>query len=413
MNITTPPAQALDVPLEVLSAAAFRYTWNIPVAGDTATLPLVPSSDYNIKVYWGDGQSHHITSPTDPNRIHTYATSGTKTILIHGLFDELAFSAHPERLLDVKYWGTQNWGSMKDMFKNCTSLTTFSATALPSTASVTDFSGAFEGANNFIGDISGWSTQSSTTMARMFKGAVKFNAPIGSWNVSNVSDFSEMFSAAGIRPDNDLVLTEAEPAVPMIFNQSLSSWDVRNATKMTRMFAGATLFNSSIASWRTGNVTDMTMMFYYARAFNQPLNRVDLGVGVTAWDVSKVISMKMMFFRAESFDSSLSGWQADELQSLERTFAFATAFNQPLDLGLTPKLVSLRETFYSASSLDQPIRLDVSRVRNFYRTFAYATLFDQPLTLSEGGTWSPGCHPSDPKSINMSSMFIGAHRFNH
>jgi surface protein len=403
VNITSPPAQALAVPLEVLSTAAFRYTWNIPVAGDTATLPLVPSSSYDIKVYWGDGQMDIITDPADLNRIHYFTTAGVKTILIHGLFDELAFSAHPERLLDVKYWGTQNWGSMKDMFKNCTSLTTFSATDLPSTASVTDFSGAFEGANNFIGDISGWNTQSSTTMARMFKGAVKFNAPIGSWNVSNVSDFSEMFSSQGFPAmPSSPPLTQARPTDPMIFNQPLGSWNMAKANNLSRMFAGAVEFNQDISSWNTVDVTNMSMMFFYAEKFNQPLNQSG-----SSWNVSKVTDMAQMFQKAIAFNGTLNNWTPIALTTMERMFAYASVFNQPLAWsGGTPALLNLQETFWSASSFNSAVDLDVRRVRTFYRTFAYATSFNDPSV----STWTPGS-TSGVTNITMSGMFTGATAF--
>ena len=407
INITSPQAQALAVSLPVLSTTAFRYTWNAPALSPTATLPLIAGKTYDIHVYWGDGQSHHITDPADPNRIHTYAGGGIKTILIHGTFSELAFSTDPDRLRDVVSWGTQSWTSMKDMFKNCTSLATYSAAGAPVTSAVTDFSGMFEGASNFNGDISTWNTQSATTLARMFKGAANFNAPIGVWNVSNVTNFSEMFSAAGIPASPTLL--EAEPAVPMTFNQGLSNWDVGNATNMSRMFAGAISFNSLISNWSTGNVTDMSLMFYYAKAFNASLDTVNLGPAI-AWDVSKVTSMKMMFFRAQAFNSTLNVWTPTMLTSMERMFAHAVNFNQPLSwggLGSTPALTNLSETFYGAASLNSVVDIDVSKVTTFYRTFAYANSFDQPL-----GTWTPGCGIIAPQTVNMSSVFAGAVTFN-
>jgi surface protein len=407
INITSPPAQALAAQLDVLGTNTFHYTWNIPVSGDTATLPLIAGKSYNVRVYWGDGQMNTITDPADPNRIHTYTSAGTKAILIHGTFAELAFATHPERLLDVKYWGTQDWVSMKDMFKNCTSLTDFGATTPPVTTATTDFSGTFEGAINFNSDISGWNTQAATTLARMFKGADKFNAPIGTWDVGNVTNFSEMFSAAGI-PTNP-VLFEAEPAVPMIFNQSLSSWNVSSATNMSRMFAGATHFNSPIASWLTGNVTDMTMMFYYAKAFNQDLVSINVGPGI-AWDVTKVTSMKMMFFRAENFNGLLTGWTPNFLTTMERMFAYASIYDKPLlwgGVGITVNLTSLSETFYGASAFDKMVEIDVSKVTTFYRTFAYAALFNQALS-----SWNPGIALTGVTTINFSSMFIGAAAFN-
>lgn len=52
INITSPPAQALAAQLEVLATNTFRYTWDIPASGDTATLPLISGKSYNVRVYW-------------------------------------------------------------------------------------------------------------------------------------------------------------------------------------------------------------------------------------------------------------------------------------------------------------------------------------------------------------------------
>jgi hypothetical protein len=65
--------------------APFVFTVSVTI-GQIFTLPLVNFGSFtpNIEVDWGDGQTSIITSTTDPDRIHTYSTAGTKTIKIIG-----------------------------------------------------------------------------------------------------------------------------------------------------------------------------------------------------------------------------------------------------------------------------------------------------------------------------------------
>jgi hypothetical protein len=55
-------------------------------AGQSITLPLADCSGQspNIAVNWGDSSSSTVTSSSDSNRIHTYASAGSYTITISG-----------------------------------------------------------------------------------------------------------------------------------------------------------------------------------------------------------------------------------------------------------------------------------------------------------------------------------------
>lgn len=64
----------------------FQFQITVPSNGYTYELPAkaYSTSQPNISVDWGDSSSSTITSETDSNRFHTYATSGVKTISISG-----------------------------------------------------------------------------------------------------------------------------------------------------------------------------------------------------------------------------------------------------------------------------------------------------------------------------------------
>ncbi len=408
--LADPPASALAIPVEVLETTTFRYTWNVPTPGDTATLPLLEGMTYNVRIFWGDGQTSTLNGiPTAQTRTHTYAEAGEKVIWISGIFSALRFAWNPERLLDVTFWGSQPFTDMGGMFQNCVKLRTFSAPFPPDTSSVGRFTSVFEGATEFNGAVNDWDVSSATTMNRMFKGAISFDQPLHSWNVSSVIDFGEMFASGSAPESPELFESVPGPVDPMIFNQDIGNWNTSSATSFRKMFAGATLFNQNLGNWNTANVTDMSMMFYYATGFmNGGDSSAQPGLRTieNSWNVSNVGTMEGMFMHAESFNASLSGWTGTQLLSLRRTFAYATAFNQDLSSWMTPELTDLSETFFQASSFNSPVFSYVRKVGDFTRTFAHATQFNQDLS-----GWEPGGVPS-PSSVSMAGMFEDAQSFN-
>jgi surface protein len=126
--------------------------------------------------------------------------------------------------------GLTGINSGKEMFRGCTSVTTFTEPAFFDDVSgnVTTMESMFEGATNFNGNISGWDTSSVTSMKFMFVRANSFNQPIGGWNVSSVTGMHYMFLGA------------------FAFNQPLNSWDTSKVTNMYNMFYGASSFNQDL-----------------------------------------------------------------------------------------------------------------------------------------------------------------------
>ncbi len=392
VTVTTPQVNSNTVNVTGLPGETFRYVWN---AQTDATLPLVSGRPYNFTVYWGDGTSSEITSAVDSDRTHTYASPGLKTITLSGTYDQFQFATHPERVMDVTRWGTTVWYSMSAMFKNAVNLNSFTATDIPDTSAVTQFSEVFMGAILFNGDVTQWNTNSATHMQRMFKGAVAFNRDIselpgGIWNVSGVLDFSEMFSAS----ISDFTVLNTPVYTPMVFNQNISAWGMNSAINTEKMFAGCESFNQNLNGWFTGNITDMSFMFMHAKAFNSDMS---------AWDVSRVISFEGMFQGASNFNGNISGWMTDSATTLKRMFALAPSFNIDISAWDTTQVRSLYETFHSASSFNQPIGTwNTSMNLSLYRTFMGATNFNQDLS-----GW-------DTFSVtDMHGTFLGAFDFNN
>jgi len=75
---------------------------------------------------------------------------------------------------------------------------------------------AFEGAESFNGDLSGWQTGSVLTFFALFRGAISFDSVITDWDTSSAQNYSHTFSGC------------------LAFNKPLL-WDTSNAVDMSRM----------------------------------------------------------------------------------------------------------------------------------------------------------------------------------
>src|SRR6185437_2158537 len=112
---------------------------------------------YNYDVNWGDGStSAGLTTSTT----HTYATAGTYTIRINGLFPYFAGGEDGEKLLTVSQWGSaMNWQSFASSFKGCYNLDV-TATDVPILTSVTSMESMFESCGSLKGTtaFNSWNT---------------------------------------------------------------------------------------------------------------------------------------------------------------------------------------------------------------------------------------------------------------
>ena len=297
--------------------AGFVTQWNVTAASaNNITIPTVAGETYNYSVAWGDGSSDLNQSASVS---HTYATSGTYTVVITGVYPRIQLIdgaigiRNAQQLIRIDQWGNIEWSSMEQAFNGAGSLTSLAIDA-PDLRNVTDMNRMFSAADVFNGDIGHWDVSNVTNMSEMFADALLFNQPLDSWDVSSVTDMSNMFASA------------------TIFNQPLDSWDVSSAINMSNMFRLARDFNQPINSWDVRNVTNTSGMFTFARTFNQPLD---------SWDVSSVTDMSNMFSNTQVFAQDLSSWTLNAGVSVAGMLSGASGFaNCPAFLPPAPPTIA-------------------------------------------------------------------------
>ena len=201
------------------------------------SIPTHPDETYNYNVNWGDGNN---STNQSGDATHVYASSGTKTVTITGIFPRIYLNNGSEslKIASIDQWGTGTWTSMENAFFGAENLV-MTATDSPDLSLVTSMEEMFRNARIFNGDIGGWDTSSVTDMSSMFNGALDFNQDISGWNTFSVTKMNLMLRRA------------------LDFNQDISGWDTSNVTTMTGMFYDAKAFNQDIGGWDTSNVTDM------------------------------------------------------------------------------------------------------------------------------------------------------------
>jgi surface protein len=285
----------------------FVTTWKVDSLGypddNTIEIPLIVSGyKYDFTVDWGDGSTdENVTQAIS----HTYFSPGTYTVSISGGFPGWEFPPYTpnnKKLMSIEQWGGIQWRTMKNAFRNCSSLVS-NANDQPNLSLVKDMSNMFADAGVFNGDLSYWDVSSVINMNGMFSSANAFNGDISNWEVSSVKDMSNMFEYA------------------KAFNADLSNWDVSSVTDMSYMFYLAITFNGELNNWDVSSVKNMEALFREAIIFNKDLNN---------WDVSSVTDMTLMFTDAVVFNGNISGWDVSSVRDMNAMFMSATAFNGDL-----------------------------------------------------------------------------------
>jgi len=351
-----------DITLNVSGAPpsnAFITTWR--TWGPGASGPreiIIPTSigeTYDYTVDWGDGTT---TTGETGDATHEYASSGTYTVSITGLFPRIEFTdlgEDNEKLLSIEQWGDNQWSSMENAFYYCV---------------------------NMVGNFNDTPDLSNvTSMANMFTNCRLFNSDLNNWDVSNVTDMTALFSGA------------------RAFDSPIDSWNVSNVISMRALFTGASAFNTNIGNWNTSNVTDMSNMFAFTDAFNQDIN-FKPGMGVPAgdaWNTAEVTNMSGMFWDAMAFNQDIGNWNTQKVTTLFSMFRDASLFNHDMaswDVGNVTDMISM---FNSAILFNQDISAwNVGNVTSMTAMFANATSFNQNL-----GTWNV------ENVTTAASMFFG------
>ena len=333
------------------------------------TIPTHPNETYDYNVDWGDGNN---STNLSGDATHVYASSGTKTVTITGIFPRIYLNNGSEslKIASIDQWGTGTWTSMEKAFFGAENLV-MAATDSPDLTQVTSMKEMFRNARVFNGDVSGWDTSSVTDMSSMFRDANLFNQDISGWDTSMVININHMFLDAAV------------------FNQDIGGWDTSKVTSMVATFRDADVFNQDIGGWNTSLVTDMNYMFHNANAFNQ-----DIG----GWDTSKVTLMNNLFRNANAFNGDVSGWDISKVTNMNNMFRNAFVFNQDIGGWDTSMVRHMTSTFRDAAVFNQDIGgWDTSSVSDMSQMFYNAEAFDQNI-----GSW-------DVASLtNAANMFQGA-----
>jgi len=354
-----------------LWATDFITTWKTNNPGtSTSSQITIPTTGtgYNYNVDWGDG---YTSSAQTGNSTHTYASAGTYTVKISGVFPRIYFNSggDMQKILSVEQWGTQVWSSMARSFYGASNLV-INAMDAPDLSLVTELYMTFRDATSLNQNINHWDVSNISSMRRAFAGATSYNQPLNSWDVSNVTNFESMFDGASS------------------FNQDINSWVVSSATLLKMMFKNATAFNKPLSLWNTGNATTFEQMFYGASAFNQPIN---------TWNTQNVTHMPYMFRDAISFNQNIGSWNTSSVIYFYGMFSNAAVFDQDIGFWNISSTINVGFMFENAASFNQDIgSWNISGVTSLNRMFNGAVSFDQDIS-----SW-------DVSNVTvMTDMFLG------
>jgi len=422
---------------------AFITTWDTRISGtgtvsNTSSIVLPLFGTQAITASWGDGTVSLISSSTQVDRTHSYATPGVYTVSITGQGQGFQFNNGGDRnkLMDVGQWGSIS-GSTTAAFYGCNNLVGTTPDSL--TIQTTDLTSTFQSAIRFNGYLNNWRPISCSSFLSMFNGASAFNQPVGNWplSASNI-DMRNMFQSANS------------------FNQDLGSWDVSRVTTMGNMFVNNNAFNNSglasINNWRPISCSAFNGMFQ-ATTFNQPIGNWPISASsitmgsmfqqaslfnqnIGTWDVSKVTNMSYMFSQATAFNNSgsnsINNWRPISCSNFDTMF-YQCPFNQPIgNWPLSASSIYMGNMFLSATAFNQNIgSWDVSKVTGMTSMFQSATTFNnsgsntinnwRPISCSAFNSMFQsatafnqpiGNWPISASNVNMFRMFYAANAFN-
>lgn len=305
-------------------------------SGFTVTLPL--SGTCNFIVDWGDGSVGQVTSATDNDRIHTYASGGTYTITMTGILEgfQVNNGALKSYLIEVTQWGRTNLkylqagffgcnrltacygvldssqiNSFGGTFRNCTALTTIETVSTLVTSACTMIGGMFNACSSLTSlDLSGWDTSNVTTFYGLYGGwegspfancgnLVTLN--MSGWDTSKFNHVSLAFlncakltTITGVEnlvKSSCTALSQTFEGCKKLTSINTTNWDTSNILSYFNTFKDCQVLNNidvSVFTINTTNPVNMSSMFHGCNI----LSSLDL----TGWDTSKVTTFANTFF---------------------------------------------------------------------------------------------------------------------
>ncbi|WP_412471820.1 BspA family leucine-rich repeat surface protein [Halobacteriovorax sp. RT-1-4] len=387
----------------------FKTTWRTTAVNEVVTLPLVATYNYNFTVDWGDGTPvQTITSDTDANKAHTYASAGDYQVKIVGTFEGMDFLngayTNQHQLISVESLGEVGWVSLSRAFYNCNQLTTFVAGT--ASTGITSLEYTFMNNTSLTSvDMTGLDTSSVVTMSYMFNGATALTTlDLSGFNTSNVDSMTQVFSNMGsltslnisnFDTSNVLSFISMFQGVTNLTSLDLSHFDTSSALYMTAMFKDMrNLTSLNISNFNTASVTNMKEMFKYVQSLTT-LNLSNFNTGnvtnmegmffhvdslttldLSSFDTSKVTNMRDMFYwNTNMLSMNLSSFNTANVTTMERMFASNTLLSS-LNVSNfdTTKVTTMKSMF---SGLDTLTTLDLS-------SFNTANVTDMSYMFSSG-----------------------------
>ncbi len=224
----------------------------------------------------GSVMSYLVPNEEDTTKYTLYINSDGKVLANSSSVSLFDYFPNLQKIEHLEYLDTSNVTDMKDMFNNCSSLTTLDLSSFD-TSNVTNMSQMFLGCRNLTTlDLSNFNTSKVINMAHMFSSCSRLTTlDLSDFDTSNVTNMRHMFSYCSslIALDISSFNTSSVRYMNSIFSNcknlitlDLSNFNTINVTDMRSMFSYCgNLTSLDIGNFDTSNVTNMSGMFYGCR----------------------------------------------------------------------------------------------------------------------------------------------------
>ncbi len=285
-------------------------------AGFTVTLPLWNNTgyNYNFVVDWGDGSVGLVTSATDSDRVHTYASGDnggqpwvvTMTGTLEGWLGNA--TGLKEYIVEVTQWGRTGFKTVS--MTNCTKLVA----------------------------CYGKLTTTQTSFNSMFYNcALMTTCEVGEWDVSNITDFSGMFKSCSVLTALDFSnwnvtssatsfyhFCYASYALTTVGDGDLSGWNMTNVTSIENMFMSCRALSGSLncSNWNLGKCTGFSYVNSANGAFADMQNITTLDLSGWTLNTTSTYTLRGLCRNNLKMTSvgDLSGWNTSKCTGLESAF---------------------------------------------------------------------------------------------
>ncbi len=384
---------------------------------------ILPAGDGNFdyEIDWGDGTTEEFTDAG--SKTHTYSDPGHYDIRIIGQFphmDQGDSGNTPEKIIDVKQWGSIEWESMVGMFKRASNLEGFSTTDAPNLSQVYDMSNMFRYASIFNNDLTSWCVENieeeptgfaiDSDLEEEFKPiwgvcpaepnftAYVFDTTVGAPGQTVVIDIDNIETneweehgasmnatidwgdgeVTNVSQGGTYLHTYAEDGVykALIYGEftSLGTWyeegehiwweieDERTKLVEVRRISNDVKFYLG-TFWAASNLEFVPRRIpggakEFVSTFESASNFNH--PNIKHWDMSDATTIRRMFRGALSFNQDINDWDVSRVTDMEATFRFARDFNGDITDWETGNVTNMRWMFTIASTGSSVFNQDIS-----------------------------------------------------